>query len=83
MLELRMPRYFMHLIDGTDEVLDPEGLEMAPDAVAEKALLAARDCMAGDVQAGRLKLGYRIEVRDEHGHLVHTQTFENALEFTS
>ncbi|HEY0627559.1 MAG TPA: hypothetical protein VGD10_12645 [Allosphingosinicella sp.] len=43
-----MPRYYLHLRDGTDEVLDPEGLEMPPDAVPGIALAAARDCMAED-----------------------------------
>lgn len=75
-----MPRYYMHLIDSTDEVLDPDGVEMAPDDVARKALRAARDCMAGDVLQGRLKLGYRIEVKNEGGHLVHAQPFETAVE---
>ena len=51
-----MPRYFLHLRDSTDEVLDPEEVEIPADAIAGVALLQARDCMAGDVKGGRLDL---------------------------
>lgn len=75
-----MPRYFMHLRDSIDEVLDPEGIEMPPEAVAGAALLAARDCMAGDVRTGLLDLHYRIDVHAENGEVVHTLPFTDALE---
>ena len=75
-----MPRYFFHLRDSTDEVLDPEGVEMPAKAVAGAALLQARDCMAGDVKNGRLDLHYRIDVHDESGAVVHSLAFEEALE---
>lgn len=77
-----MPRYFMHLIDSVDVLLDPEGTEMSPDKVARKALGQARDCMANDVQEGHLDLGYRIEVHDENGQVIHRLEFEDALEIT-
>ena len=75
-----MPRYFMHLRDGADEVLDPEGTEMSADAIAGAALHAARDCMAGDVRAGQLDLRYRIDVHDENGAIVHSLAFSDAVE---
>ena len=75
-----MPRYFMHLIDSTDILLDPEGMEMLAEAIPAKALFAARDCMAGDVKDGRLDLHYRIEVLKESGELVHTLPFSEAVE---
>ena len=55
-----MTRYFLHLRDGTDEVLDPEGMELSGEDVSAVALLAARDCMAADVKAGKLNLRYRM-----------------------
>jgi hypothetical protein len=55
---------------------------MAVDAVADKALWQARDCMAEDVRGGRLHLGYRIEVQDEAGQVVHCLDFADALEIT-
>ena len=75
-----MARYFLHLKDSTDVVLDPEGLELAADAVPQAALRAARDCIAGDVKAGRLDLHYRIEVFSRSGELVHCLRFEDAVE---
>jgi hypothetical protein len=75
-----MARYFLHLKDSIDEVLDPEGVDIPAEAVPATALASARDCMAGDVKAGRLDLHYRIEVFDESGDLVHTLPFSDALE---
>jgi hypothetical protein len=74
-----MPRYFLNLRTPSDDLLDPEGVSMAEDAVTSAALAAARDCMAHDVRAGRLELAYWIEVRDEAGDIVHTLQFADAL----
>ena len=76
----RMPRYFMHLVNSTDVILDPDGLEMPADAVERAAMRAARDCMAGDVQNRQLDLGYRIDVQDEGGKVVHSLRFVDAVE---
>jgi hypothetical protein len=73
----------MHLVDGTDILLDPEGMEMPAEAVSAKALLAARDCMAGDVKSGRLDLHHRIEVKDESGQIVHCLEFADAIEIAA
>ena len=75
-----MPRYFLHLRDGVDELLDPEGLDIAREAVAGVALSQARDCMAGDVKDGRLDLSLRIDVHDESGEPVHSLSFADALQ---
>jgi hypothetical protein len=75
-----LPKYFFHLIDSTNEVLDPDGMQMPAEAVMGSALSQARDCMAGDVKSGRLDLHYRIDVHDEAGLNVHTLRFEDALE---
>jgi hypothetical protein len=76
-----MPRYFFHLRDHTDEVLDPEGVELADlEAAKETALRAARDTMSHDMQAGKLDLRYRIDVEDDAGHVVHSIQFSDAFE---
>jgi hypothetical protein len=75
-----MARYFMHLVDSTDFTLDPDGMELPPEAVAGAALLAARDCIAGDVKNGVLDFHYRIDVHDESGEMVHSLRFADALE---
>jgi len=76
-----MPKYFMHLRDGSDEVLDPEGVILPEDAVIGAALMAARDCMAGEVKDGRVDLGYRVDVHAEDGAVVHSLSFADAVEF--
>jgi hypothetical protein len=78
-----MTRYFFHLRDGVDEILDPEGVELPSEAVAEAALVAARDCMAADVKAGRLDLSSRIDVYQADGELVQSVSFADALEVVS
>jgi hypothetical protein len=81
--EPNVPRYFMHLIDSTEVLLDPEGLEMPAEAVKRAALTAARDCMCGDVRNGELDLRYRIDVHDESGDVVHRLPFSDAVDVLS
>jgi hypothetical protein len=78
-----MARYFLHLKDSVDEVLDPDGTEMPAEAVPGAALRSARDCIAGDVKEGRIDLHFRIEVLSETGELVHTLRFSDAVEVVS
>jgi hypothetical protein len=75
-----MPLYFMHLRASSDEMLDLDGASFPEEAVPRAALLAARDCMAHDLQSGRLDLTYRIDVHDEQGEMVHTLQFADAVE---
>lgn len=75
-----MPRYYLHLRDGVDELLDPDGMDMPADAVTSATLLAARDCIAGDVLNGRIDFKYRIDVEDEHHVIVHSLPFADAVE---
>ncbi|WP_152569565.1 MULTISPECIES: DUF6894 family protein [Sphingomonas] len=77
---LVVPRFFFHLVDDIDALLDRDGQEVAAHDIPQTALKAARDCMAGDVQEGRLDLGYSIEVHDEAGHLIHSQPFGDSVE---
>ena len=77
-----MQRYFMHLIDSTDVLLDPEGTLMPSEAIAQKALWSARDCIAGDARNGDIDLRYRIDVHDESGRCVHSLAFTEAVRVT-
>ena len=77
-----MPRFFLHLRDGTGEILDEEGVELSHAAIAGAALLAARDCMAADVKQGRVDLNHRIDVHDESGEIAQSLIFADALEIT-
>jgi hypothetical protein len=74
-----MPRYFLHLRDGTDEVLDEDGVELPAERVVEAALKAARDCIANDVLTGVVELKYWIDVHDEQDAIVHSLPFADAV----
>lgn len=75
-----MPRYFMHLLGPSEELLDMDGVLMPDEAVASAALRAARDCMAHDLRSGRIELKFRIEVHNGEGEVVHTLAFADAVE---
>ena len=76
-----MARYFFHLRDGDDQLLDPDGVELADQkAIEAAALTAARDTLSHELRAGRLDLRYRIDVEDERGTLVHSIELAEAFE---
>jgi hypothetical protein len=73
-------RYFMHLRDGTEQLLDPEGLEYASvDAVRKAVLIAARDLMTGDIREGVIDFRFRIDVEDEAGEIIYSLPFKHAV----
>jgi hypothetical protein len=73
-------KYFMHLRDGVDETLDPDGMEFASLELLRAAVLfAARDLMAGDIRNGVIDLLFRIDAEDEGGAIVYTLPFRHAL----
>lgn len=75
-----MTLYFMNLRDGTDEMLDPEGVEYESLEALRKAVLnAARDIMSGDMRAGVLDLRFRIDAENEEGMIVYTLPFKHAV----
>jgi hypothetical protein len=76
-----MPRYYFHLRDGEDILLDPEGRELNhPGAYEQMALNEARAIISDDAKAGRIELRHRIEVEDEAGSPVHRLHFHDAIE---
>jgi hypothetical protein len=75
-----MIRYFMHLRDGVDEMLDPEGVEFEDiEALRTAVLFAARDLIAGDIRNGIVDLRFRIDAEDAHGTIVYSLPFRHAL----
>lgn len=76
-----MSRYFLHLRDDTDEILDPEGLELADmEAVQKIVLESARDLLSGELKTdGVVDLRLRIDAEDRFGKIVHTLRFSNAF----
>jgi len=80
-----MPRFFMHLRDGTDVALDEEGTEHASIEAMQQAVLAsARDCIAGDVKAtGVVDFRFRIDAENEAGEVVYSLPFAEAVTIMS
>ncbi len=75
-----MARYFMHLRDGTEQILDPEGLEFPNiEAMRKAVLVSARDLMTGDIREGVMDLRFRIDVEDEDGAIIYTLPFKHAV----
>jgi hypothetical protein len=70
----------MHLRDGTDELLDPEGIEhVSMDALRTAVMNTVRDLMAGDIHDGVLDFRFRIDAEDAHGTIVYTLPFKHAV----
>ncbi|QIK95094.1 hypothetical protein G7076_00055 [Sphingomonas sp. HDW15A] len=64
-----MPHYFLHLRGGSEEIVDPGRVIVAP--VAALAFSSARGCIAGDVAKGCIDLRYWMDVHDENGCPLH------------
>ena len=76
-----MARYFFHLRDGDDQLLDPDGIELADQPAIEAAALnAARGMLSHEMREGRLDLRYRIDVEDQRGTVVHSVDLADAFE---
>ena len=78
--ERNMAKYYLHLRDSVDEVLDPDGHEF-PDLEQLKTavMLNARDILGGDARNGIVDLRYRIDAEDEAGNIVYTLPFKHAV----
>ena len=71
-----MPLYFFHVTDGDEFCPDPEGVERADHAAAEKeALDAVSGLIADAVKRGERNYQGQLDVRDEHGERVLALTF--------
>ena len=75
-----MPRYFLHIRDGSQLLPDDEGSELHDlDAAKTEALAAAADILAARIKAGR-SLGYSIfEIAEATGAVVMSVPFRVAL----
>jgi hypothetical protein len=70
----------MNLRDGTEELLDPEGVEYESlDVLREAVLATARDLMCGDMREGIVDFRFRIDAEDANGVIVHSLPFKQAI----
>jgi hypothetical protein len=75
-----MARYYLQLRDGSDQLLDPEGIEQADlDALRKDVLLAIRGMLSEDVRGGVIDMRFRIDAEDRDGVIVYSLGFSEAL----
>lgn len=73
-------RYFLHLRDGADDLLDEEGSEFADlSALRGAVLFNAREMMTVGVRDGVLDLRFRIDAETAAGDIVHSLRFSEAV----
>jgi len=77
-----MARYFFHIRDHVDRLLDPDGVEVPdPAALPALALREARALVAAEALDGVINLAQYIEVEDADGKAVHQLGFSDAVKF--
>ncbi len=75
-----MARYYLHLRDGSDELLDEEGVEYESlDLLRAAVMRSARDLLSGDIKGGVIDLRFRIDAQDEQGVIVYSLPFKHAF----
>ncbi len=77
-----MPRFYFHLHNDVD--VPDEGGEELPDLAAARAhaISMARFEVAEAAKVGRILLSHRIDVEDEHGAVLATVPFSEAVQVT-
>ncbi len=75
-----MPRFYLHVCDGSGFCEDEEGLDLPDLAAARRAAIEGlRDILAGELRAGVLRRAAFVEIEDEHRQLVLTVPFTEAV----
>jgi hypothetical protein len=75
-----LSKYFFHLRDGVDLVLDEEGRECdGLDAAVILALQDARSILSEEVQGGVIDLDRHLDVETADGVIAHRLEFRDAV----
>lgn len=79
-----MPRYYFHLKDHVNRVLDVQGQVIDDeDEVYRAALKEARAIISHEALDGSINLDQQIEVKDEGGQSIHILSFADAVKIKS
>jgi hypothetical protein len=75
-----MSTFYFHVRDGDDFIEDLDGVDL-PDinAAYDEAIMAAREMIAERVLSGQVIDGQVFEITDEHGRLVRSVSFKDAI----
>jgi hypothetical protein len=75
-----MPRFFLHIKDGSDLIRDEEGIDVPSAAHARAAaVLSARELWAGAIRAGRDVGADAFLIADQDGHQLTFVPFTEVL----
>lgn len=75
-----MPRYFLNLRNGAQELRDPEGMECESlQKLRRTMLVMVRDMLSADIREGVVDLSFRLDAEDEDGAIVDSLAFEDAV----
>ena len=75
-----MPRFFLHIDDGTQRIEDEEGSELLDLAAArEEARGAARQLWAAAILAGQDIEAHRFVINDDEGRVLETVDIDDVL----
>lgn len=79
-----MPRFYLHLVNGSGFAEDLEGKHY-PDLEAARAAASEglRDILSAELRRGELHTGSFVEIEDEHHALVATLLFEDVVKTTT
>ena len=78
--ECAVPRYFFHLRNGDDVLIDPDGRDIVSLAeVAAITLREARDIISHDALEGCIRLDFRLDIQNAVGGIVHSLAFRDAI----
>jgi hypothetical protein len=76
-----MPRFYLHIRNGTGFTRDEEGLDVPSLAAAkQRAAEGARSLLSAEICSGQLDLRGRIEVADEAGDVLLVVPFEEVIQ---
>lgn len=79
-----VPRFYLHVCNGSGFTEDVEGQEFADDDAARAAAIAGiRDLMSEELRRGELNIASFVEIEDDDRELVSTVQFTEAVVLTS
>ena len=75
-----MPRYYLHICNGSGFTEDVEGHDYADaDQAREAAIAGIRDLMSEELRRGEINIASFVEIEDENRELVRTVAFTEAV----
>jgi predicted homoserine dehydrogenase-like protein len=79
-----MPRFYLHVCNGTGFTEDQDGLEFPGlEEAREAAIRGLREILAGELKEGQLNQASFVEIVNDAGELQSIVSFEDAVNVTT